>query len=104
LLTRLKELLDYDIVGDVRGLGMMVGFELVKDKATREPFPLMDWTSQKVGAATLERGLIVYPLFGAADGLAGDMIKLSPPLITAQAQVDEIMSILHESLTAVQNS
>ncbi len=104
LLTRMQELLDYDIVGDVRGLGMMVGFELVKDKTTREPFPLMDWTSQKVGAAAMERGLIVYSLFGAAGGLAGDMVKLSPPLITTQAQADEIMTILHESLAAVQNS
>jgi len=48
--------------------------------------------------------LIVYTLFGAVNGLAGDMIKLSPPLITTQAQVDEIMDILHKSLEAVQGS
>jgi adenosylmethionine-8-amino-7-oxononanoate aminotransferase len=104
LLTRLKELLDYAIVGDVRGLGMMVGFEIVKDKATKEPFPLTNWTSQVIAGVAQERGLIVYPLFGAADGLAGDMIKLAPPLTTTREQVDEIMTILHDTLQAVQTS
>lgn len=103
-LTRLKELLDYPIVGDVRGLGMMVGFEIVRDKATKEPFPLTTWASRRIDAAALERGLVTYPLFGAVDGLAGDMIKLSPPLVTTKVQVDEIVDILHESLEAVQTS
>ena len=101
-LTRLKELLEHPLVGNVRGLGMMVGFELVKDKTTKEPFPLTMWVSQRFGAAALERGLVVYPLFGAADGLAGDMIKMSPPLTTTKEQVDEIMDILHSSLQDIQ--
>jgi adenosylmethionine-8-amino-7-oxononanoate aminotransferase len=80
---------------------MMVGFDIVKDKATREPFPRTDWMSQKVSAAAMERGLIVYPLFGSADGLAGDMIKLSPPLVTTRAQTDEIVDILHQGIRTV---
>jgi len=101
LLERLKELLDYSIVGDVRGLGMMVGFELVRDKATREPFPPAMHMSRRVYDAAFERGLVTYPLTGAVDGAAGDMVKLAPPLITTKVQVDEMLTILHQSLESI---
>jgi adenosylmethionine-8-amino-7-oxononanoate aminotransferase len=103
-LNRMKELLDSPIVSDVRGLGMMVGFEIVKDKATKAPFAPELGVSQRVNTEAMARGLIVYPLVGAVDGMAGDMIKLSPPLTTTTAQVDEIMTILHQSVEAVQKS
>ena len=101
-LEQLQELLEYPMVGDARGLGMMVGVEFVQDQATRQPFPGAGQASRLVAAEALERGLVVYPLTGTVDGVAGDMIKLTPPLITTEAQVDEIMSILHESLRAAQ--
>lgn len=101
LLGRLQELGDHPLVGDARGLGMMVGFELVQDKGTKEPYPLTMWLSQQFGAATLARGLVVYPLFGCVDGVAGDMVKLAPPLTTTHAQADEIIEILATSLDAV---
>ena len=102
LLARLSELLEYPIVGDVRGLGMMVGFELVQDKVTKRPFAPTQWMSQQLATTAMEQGLIVYPLIGAVDGQAGDMIKLSPPLTTTQAQADEIVTILHASLASIQ--
>ena len=103
-LTRLKELLDCPIVGDVRGRGMMVGFEIVQDKTSKEPFPPAKQVARMVSAATFKRGLVTYPCTGTVDGVAGDMIMMAPPLITTQTQVDEIMAILHESLRAVQTT
>jgi adenosylmethionine-8-amino-7-oxononanoate aminotransferase len=101
-LTQLQELLEYPMVGDVRGMGMMAGVEFVQDQVAKTPFPGAAQVSRRVAAAAMERGLVVYPLTGTVDGVAGDMIKLTPPLIATEAQIDEIMAILHASLAAVQ--
>jgi adenosylmethionine-8-amino-7-oxononanoate aminotransferase len=89
------------MIGDVRGLGLMVGVELVRDRATKEPFP-PDWkVGKRVGAATLERGLVSYPGTGTVDGLAGDHLLYAPPLTISTAQIDELIQILDASLSAV---
>ena len=100
-LGRLQELLQHDIVGDVRGKGLMLGFELVKDKATKEPFPAELSVSRRLEEAAFERGLILYPCSGSVDGVAGDMILMAPPLIITREQVDDVTAILHDSIMAV---
>ncbi len=97
-LDRLHELLDFRTVGDVRGKGMMVGFEFVTDKATKEPFPLEKAISRLFSGMTFERGLVTYPCGGTVRGVAGDTIMMAPPMITTRTQIDEIMEILHESM------
>jgi adenosylmethionine-8-amino-7-oxononanoate aminotransferase len=99
-MRQLQSLLEYRTVGDVRGKGMMVGFELVTDKETKTPFPAQKETSLMFSALTFERGLVSYPCAGTVRGVAGDMIMLAPPLTTTREQIDEIMAILHASLRA----
>lgn len=79
---------------------MMVGFEFVKDRETKEAFPAEDGTSRIFSALTFERGLVTYPCAGTVRGVAGDTILMAPPLITTKAQVDEIMDILGDSMDA----
>ena len=99
---RLLELAErHEMIGDVRGLGLLLGVELVRDRATKEPFPPAWGVATRVGAATLERGLVSYPGTGTADGVAGDHLLYAPPLIITREQVDEMVRILDESLTAV---
>ena len=98
LLSRLPELLRYPIVGDVRGLGLMTGLELVGDQTTKEPFPLESRAAYVLTEECREAGLAVYPGQGTADGLVGDHVMLTPPLTVTRAQVDEIMDALHEAL------
>ena len=87
------------IVGDVRGKGLMWGFELVKDKSTKEPF-------EKTGAANVatkecvDRGLIIYPGSGQVEGLLGDNFLVAPPLIINEAQVGELLEKLAAGLDA----
>jgi adenosylmethionine-8-amino-7-oxononanoate aminotransferase len=100
-LGRMQELLAHDIVGDVRGKGLMLGIELVQDKASKEPFPPGLTVSRQVEEEARRRGLIVYPCNGSVDGVAGDMILMAPPLIITREQVDEMMDILHASTTEV---
>ena len=98
----LRSLADrHPIIGDVRGMGLLAGVELVADRDTKRPFPVAWGVGKRVGAATLERGLISYPGAGSADGVSGDHLLYAPPLIITEAQVDEMLAILDESLTAV---
>ncbi len=99
-LERLHELLQYRTIGDVRGKGMMVGFEFVTDKATKATFPPEQETSRLFSEITFERGLITYPCAGTVRGVAGDTILMAPPLTTTREQIDEIMAILHDSMKA----
>jgi len=103
LLGRLRELQErHPMIGDVRGMGLLVGIELVRDRATKEPFPPALGVAKRVGAATLERGLISYPGAGTVDGQRGDHLLYAPPLTITREQVDDLVAILDDSLTAVE--
>ncbi len=100
---RLQELAArHEMIGDVRGLGLLLGIELVRDRATRQPYPTAWGVGRRVGIATLERGLVSYPGTGTADGVAGDHLLYAPPLTITREQTDDIVHILDESLTAVE--
>ena len=90
LLDKLTPLRAHPLVGDVRGLGLMIGLELVMDKETKRPFPPEKNVGQLVLEEALARGVIVYPGTGTVDGVAGDHIKLTPPLILTEEQADEL--------------
>jgi adenosylmethionine-8-amino-7-oxononanoate aminotransferase len=99
-LRRLQE--THPIIGDVRGLGLLVGIELVRDRDTREPFPIEAGVALRIGAATFSRGLLSYPGQGTADGTLGDHVMYAPPLTISTAQIDELIAILDASLTEVE--
>ncbi len=101
-LERLRDLRDrHAMIGDVRGLGLLLGVEFVRDRETKAPFP-REWNvGRRVGAATLERGLVSYPGAGTADGIDGDHLLYAPPLTISCDQVDDLIAILDASLVAV---
>lgn len=102
LLERLNELRALPLLGDVRGKGLMCGLEFVRDKTTREPYPPEQKVSYMLQDAAQERGLLVYACTGAAEGLAGDMLLVMPPLIVTREQIDEIIPLLRAALEDVQ--
>ncbi len=75
----LAPLLSHRNVGDVRGLGLLLGVEFVKDRATREPFPRGDNIAERIRQAALAEGVLTYPTQGCVDGQRGDHILLAPP-------------------------
>jgi adenosylmethionine-8-amino-7-oxononanoate aminotransferase len=103
-LDRLGELMDYATIGDVRGRGMMVGFEFVTDKESKAPFAPERSISRLFSNLTFDRGLVTYPCAGTVRGVAGDTILMAPPLTTTKDQIDEIMAILHESMVAFEEA
>jgi len=103
MLDQMKEkLLPHRMVGDVRGKGLMVGAEFVKDKATKEPFDPKLMVAKRFEDETYKRGLITYPCTGCIDGQLGDMTLMSPPLIITKEQVDDVIRIMDEALTAME--
>jgi adenosylmethionine-8-amino-7-oxononanoate aminotransferase len=92
LLSRMKDtLLPFWYVGDVRGKGLMLGVELVRDKMTKEPFPASLGVAEKLTVTLMKHGVIVYPGNGNADGENGDQFLLAPPLIITKDQADELV-------------
>ncbi len=85
-------------VGDVRGLGLMAGIELVTDKRAKTPAV---GVGPRVLAEARRRGLITRMRAGQAiEPPIGDVICLAPPLVITDAQVDRIVEILRESIVA----
>jgi adenosylmethionine-8-amino-7-oxononanoate aminotransferase len=83
----LKSLCSLDAVGDVRGLGLLWAVEFVADKKTKEPFPPERGFAGRVGQACLRRGLLVYPMQGCVDGVAGDHLVIAPPAVITEEQI-----------------
>ena len=79
------------LIGDVRGLGLMVGLEIVGDRATRAPAPK---ERHAIIVQAFERGLLTLPC-GAST------IRLSPPLVATQEDADKAVAILDAAITAV---
>src|SRR5436309_1208529 len=99
LQQKAQSLRQLPMVGDVRGVGLMCGIELVADKATKAP-------ALQVGGKILgearRRGLITRIRTGQAGAHPiGDTICLAPPLVVSEAQIDRMIEILRESITAV---
>ena len=100
LMARLRGLADLPAVGDVRGIGLMAAVEIVRDPASREPYPASARMAQTIQAEALKRGAIVYASGGQVNG-AGDLIMLGPPLVIEREQVDEAVQILGDAIAAV---
>ena len=93
-------------VGDVRGIGLLAGVELVADAATREPFAPEKRVAEKVCEAALEGGVVTYPIQGCAhtgvglhaDGQRGDHILLAPPFIISSEEIETIARALERAI------
>jgi 4-aminobutyrate aminotransferase-like enzyme len=94
--SRLHELQDkYELIGDIRGPGLMIGVELVKNRATKEPAREITGRFVKEG---LKRGVI----FGESKYLGlGNIVKIKPPLVISETQVSKTLEVFEEILHIV---
>ncbi len=91
----------YPMKGEVRGKGVMWGIELVKNQATREPFPASDNIGRRLKALSLEQGLTLCPGKTMADGVNGDDIMAEPPLNISDKDLRIVFDRLLDSLEAL---
>jgi adenosylmethionine-8-amino-7-oxononanoate aminotransferase len=92
---------DLEAVGDVRGLGLLWGVEFVVDKKTKAPFAPEKNFAGLVAQACLRRGLLVYPMQGCVDGIAGDHLLIAPPAVIS---ADEIAWAVEQLRLAIKQS
>ncbi len=91
----LRRLMDrHEVIGDVRGRGMLWGAEFVQDRATRASFPAEVGFGKRVELAARARGLVLRG--------APNFIVLAPPLVCTREQIDDILAIVDASITAVE--
>ena len=93
LLDGIKRLTENEYVANPRGLGFMCGFDLLKDRDSDTPFPAADMMGAKLLVASRKRGLITR--------VRADAYVLAPPLVATQEQVDDILTIVADSLKEV---
>ena len=93
----------HPIIGDVRGLGLLLAIELVKDRQAKTPFASDVSANFMLADAAFNHGLIIYPR-KPINGLKGDHLLVAPPLITTEPEADTILERLDTSLTIVEKT
>ncbi|MCS7387224.1 MAG: aminotransferase class III-fold pyridoxal phosphate-dependent enzyme, partial [archaeon GB-1867-005] len=94
IMKRLDEMKEqYPIIGDVRGKGLMIGIELVKDQKKKTPAVE---EVRKIRDLCREKGLLV-----GSGGVKGCVLRIQPPLVIEKEQIDKALNILEESIKEV---
>lgn len=93
---------EHEHVGDIRGRGLFQAIELVRDRATKEPFDPKLKLAARIKHEAMQRGLLCYPMGGTIDGARGDHVLLAPPFIVTDEELDLLIERLVEAVdTAV---
>ncbi|MGH8714050.1 MAG: aspartate aminotransferase family protein [Casimicrobiaceae bacterium] len=109
--TQLRERLESALgahphVGDIRGRGLLLGIELVADRATKRPFDPALRLHARIKAAAMALGMMTYPMGGTIDGRRGDHVLLAPPFIVSDDElgiiVDRLKAAIDAAIAAVQ--
>jgi len=96
-----EELSGHPMVGDIRGIGLFWGIELVRESAAKTPYPPDLRLTSRVLAAALDHGLFVYPAVGMAGPSGGDGVMITPPFVIDVPEIDFIVQNLRTALDEV---
>jgi len=91
---------NHEHVGDIRGRGLFMGMEFVRERSTSEPFHPAHRLHAAIKAQAMAHGLMVYPSGGTIDGVRGDHVLIAPPFIATDADLSEIVSRLSDAIDA----
>lgn len=101
LRQRLEEALgEHPHVGDIRGRGLFMGVELVRDRATKATFDPELALHARIKREAMARGLMVYPMGGTIDGRHGDHVLIAPPFIISDDELDQLTERLAGAIDA----
>ncbi len=91
---------DHPHVGDIRGRGLFMGVELVRDRASKQTFDPDLTLHARIKREAMARGLMVYPMGGTIDGRHGDHVLLAPPFIISDDELDQLTERLAGAIDA----
>ena len=93
----------HEIVGDVRGLGLLAGMEFVADRNTQTPFPAEVDLTERIVAGAEEHGVLLRQgVAGANYNAGGDHIQISPPYTISRTEIDEVVAVIDKVLGEVE--
>ncbi len=95
---KLGALFTHPAVGDVRGRGFLAGVELVADRESKRPFPRSEKVVERVAAAALANGLVVWSNAGHLENGDGDILMIGPSFTVSTDEIDEIVARLARAL------
>jgi adenosylmethionine-8-amino-7-oxononanoate aminotransferase len=98
----LEETANFEMIGDIRGKGLMIGVEFVSDKNVKQSFHNNGDVTNKIVKRAREKGLLIYPSSAGQDGVGGDAIIISPPFIILKEEIAELVSIFKEVVSEIQ--
>jgi len=101
LINAFKEF-KHNLIGDVRGLGLLIGIELVSDQKSKKPFKLNQEVGKFVASKSLEKGVKIYGGKGAEPELMGDLVIISPPFVIESTQIDKIIEVVDETISSAE--
>jgi adenosylmethionine-8-amino-7-oxononanoate aminotransferase len=87
-------------VGDIRGRGLLLGIELVRDRATKRAFDPALRLHARIKTEAMSRGLMTYPMGGTIDGRLGNHVLLAPPFIVSDDELGMIVDRLAVAIDA----
>ncbi|MBL1102591.1 aminotransferase class III-fold pyridoxal phosphate-dependent enzyme [Streptomyces coffeae] len=90
----------HDVIGEVRGLGLLQGLELVSDRETRNPGDPIGSLTHTLIASARDQGLLLYPVTGGIN----DAVLVAPPLVTSAEEIDLLLRRLDAALTAMRRT
>lgn len=91
----------FECVGDIRGRGLFSAVEIVQDPTSRAPFSRTEHIAERITAAALTRGLVVYPSTACAGETGGDAVILAPPFVVTESELSEMVELLTRSIEQV---
>jgi adenosylmethionine-8-amino-7-oxononanoate aminotransferase len=88
-------------VGEVRGLGLLLAIEFIRDKETRQPFASEENIAERIRQAALLENVLTYPTQGCVDGMRGDHLLLAPPFTISSEESATIANALETAIRRV---
>ncbi len=104
LRDELQKLWKLESVGDVRGLGLLWAVEFVADRQTKEPYSAEMNFAARVSEFAQQRGVMLYPMQGCADGKRGDHVMIAPPAVITADEIRWAVEQLSEAIREAQAS
>ncbi|MGA8104323.1 MAG: aspartate aminotransferase family protein [Candidatus Acidiferrales bacterium] len=92
----LSPLSQFSVVGDIRGMGLLMAIEFVHDRETRAPFPRDANIAPRIAQDLFDKGIVAYPVEGCADGDRGDHLLLAPPFVITSPIIKRLADTLLE--------
>lgn len=93
----------FAFIGDVRGKGLLIGLEFVKNQMTKQPYPKQADVTNVIIKIGIEYGIILYPAAAGVDGLSGAAIIIAPPLTISFKECDELLRRLDQTFIAFED-